>query len=84
MEIECVMFDWIRTCVILNVCDVPHQEEHLCALTIHNRGEKTSIRTEHGRATFEHGRAYIKMEQSWNTRVRHDLATFEHSRATCK
>ena len=23
MEIECVMFDWMRTCVILNVCDMP-------------------------------------------------------------
>ena len=23
MKIECVMFDWMRTCVILNVCDVP-------------------------------------------------------------
>ena len=57
MEIECVMFDWMRTCVILNVCDVPHQEKHLCALTIHKRGVKTSIKKEHGRATFEHGRA---------------------------
>ena len=57
MEIECVMFDWMRTCVILNVCDVPYYEEHLCTLTLHNRGVKASIRKAHGRATFVHSRA---------------------------
>ena len=51
------MFDWMRTSVILNVCDVPYYEEHLCTLTLHNRGIKTSIRKAHGRATFVHGRA---------------------------
>ena len=43
MEIECVMFDWMRTCVILNVCVVPHQEKHLCALIIHKRGVKQAL-----------------------------------------
>ena len=57
MEIECNVFDWIRTCVILNIFCVTHYEEHLCALIIHKKGVKTSIRSRHGRATIEHGHA---------------------------